>query len=87
MLGRLAYVHQEDVRWSKEFITQLQKKKIFRSKTALDVGGGIGRVASHVLKICFDNVDMLEQNARFVEASKENFAKNRIRTRFCLPIQ
>ena len=60
MLGGLAYVHGDDVAWSRKFIKVLQKKKVIRDKAVLDVGAGIGRVSSYCLKDCFVSVDMLE---------------------------
>lgn len=87
MLGGLAYVHSDDVAWSRKFIKGLQKKKVIRDKAVLDIGAGIGRVSSYCLKDCFVNVDMLEQNKVFIEASETNFAKGRIRNRFNIPVQ
>lgn len=87
MLGGLAYVHSDDVAWSRKFIKGLQKKKVIRDKAVLDVGAGIGRVSSYCLKDCFVSVDMLEQNKAFIDASETNFAKGRIRNRFNIPVQ
>ncbi|CAL6097375.1 S-adenosylmethionine-dependent_methyltransferase [Hexamita inflata] len=87
MLGGLSYVHIPETRSSVQFLKDLKSQKLFKYKTVLDIGGGIGRVSSHVLKQMFDNVDMLEQSELFINESKVNFAKNHIRNRFCCSIQ
>jgi ubiquinone/menaquinone biosynthesis C-methylase UbiE len=60
MLGGLEFVHEDETRWSREFLTTLKHKRLIKTDSCLDVAAGIGRVSSFVLKYLFDNVDMVE---------------------------
>lgn len=87
MLGGLSYIHPEESAWSVRTLKDLASRGIIKTSTALDCGGGIGRVSTYVLKPTVDTVDMVEACQSFVDASRKNFAKAAIRNRFCCRLE
>ncbi|KAJ8960969.1 hypothetical protein NQ318_020272 [Aromia moschata] len=72
MLGGFGFISQTDIKGSKMLLKQL-----FNSKTppgrkyALDCGAGIGRISKFLLTDLFDKVDLVEQNAAFLQQAKK----------------
>lgn len=70
MLGGLGKLDSRDVAANRKFFDGLRRRvTTFGDKRVLDVGAGIGRVTKHFLIHLFDNVDMLEQNPKYLEES------------------
>lgn len=71
MLGGFGFISQTDIQGSHQLL-----KELFRSKNppgrsyALDCGAGIGRISKFLLTELFDQVDLVEQNADFLERAK-----------------
>jgi hypothetical protein len=68
MLGGYEMISQQDSKGSLEFLHSL-------SGYALDCGAGIGRVSLMLIQL-FDNVDLLEQDSKFIQVAKAQFAGN-----------
>jgi protein N-terminal methyltransferase len=77
VLGGNDYVHDIDVAESKNFITKLLEKKLIFPGSVLDCGAGIGRVTNSVLQHYFQEVDVVEQDEKFVDFCKEAFKGNK----------
>lgn len=77
MLGGWTNVNTDDINESKKLLKKLLKP-INRNENpvlrALDCGAGIGRVTKFVLSKYFDEIDLLEQNEKFLIKSKEYLA-------------
>lgn len=69
MLGGMGDLDARDVAASRRFLEKLLNTPE-PSDVALDVGAGIGRVTKHLLGGLFGTVDMLEQNAGYLERSR-----------------
>lgn len=54
---------------------------------ALDCGAGIGRVAQHVLLRRFGTVDLVEQDARFLQQAKQELPAARVGSCVCASLQ
>lgn len=73
MLGGLDALHTRDITASRNFLDALVRRHSLvsgASARCLDVGAGIGRVTKGLLLPAFGTVDMLEQNAAYLEESK-----------------
>ncbi|XP_064213119.1 N-terminal Xaa-Pro-Lys N-methyltransferase 1 isoform X2 [Tribolium castaneum] len=72
MLGGFGHISQTDIRDSK-----LLLKQLFNSKEppgrghALDCGAGIGRITKHLLSDFFDQIDLVEQNPKFLSQAEQ----------------
>ncbi|KAJ2401878.1 hypothetical protein GGI23_001102 [Coemansia sp. RSA 2559] len=77
MLGGLEIVHDPDIRGSSSFLAKLRSDTSLRVGTgyACDCGAGIGRVTKHFLLKHFDKVDLVEQNAKFLETAETSYLK------------
>nr|CAI5850838.1 unnamed protein product [Callosobruchus analis] len=72
MLGGFANISQTDIKGSKLLLKQLfNSKKPPGRKCALDCGAGIGRITKFLLTDFFEKVDLVEQNATFIEQAKK----------------
>jgi protein N-terminal methyltransferase len=71
MLGGLDNLHVRDINASRAFLGILESRHGLRVKDgiALDVGAGIGRITKELLLPLFPVVDMLDQNALYLEES------------------
>ncbi|PVU86484.1 hypothetical protein BB559_004270 [Furculomyces boomerangus] len=91
MLGGLKIVHGPDIRDSKQFLkAALKHHNIITSEQetsgnvidnglyVLDCGAGIGRVSKFLLSEFFSKIDIVEQNAKFVETAKNNYLSDLI---------
>jgi len=79
MLGGFEEISEIDVGASKRFLSEFLEKKqrpTGRSR-ALDCGAGIGRVSKLLLTDLFDEVDMLEQNQKFLNKADEYLGDKR----------
>ncbi|KAL0274221.1 UNVERIFIED_CONTAM: hypothetical protein PYX00_006693 [Menopon gallinae] len=79
MLGGFGNISNIDIQGSELFLKKLLNLKDKPGqKRALDCGAGIGRITKNLLCKYFDKVDLVEQNEKFVEASKRflSFEKN-----------
>ncbi|ENN76187.1 hypothetical protein HUJ04_002336 [Dendroctonus ponderosae] len=71
MLGGLGSVSTTDIQGSKTLLKQLLNSKFPPGRSyALDCGAGIGRITKFLLSELFDQVDMVEQNAAFLETAE-----------------
>eukprot|EP00927_Polykrikos_kofoidii_P049651 TRINITY_DN43686_c0_g1_i1.p1 TRINITY_DN43686_c0_g1~~TRINITY_DN43686_c0_g1_i1.p1 ORF type:complete len:258 (+),score=43.00 TRINITY_DN43686_c0_g1_i1:63-776(+) len=89
VLGGFGCTSEPDVRESKQFLQDLCKDAVPPSfRNALDVGAGIGRISSMLLLPQFQRVDLLEQNARLLDAAREQFKDEaRVERFLCEPLQ
>lgn len=72
MLGGFGHISQVDVQTSRIFLQQLFKSKNPPGRTyAADCGAGIGRISKHLLLNIFDKVDLIEQNAIFLDRARD----------------
>ncbi|XP_017784333.1 PREDICTED: N-terminal Xaa-Pro-Lys N-methyltransferase 1 [Nicrophorus vespilloides] len=72
MLGGYGHVSQTDIQGSRHFLkTVFQGSDSPGTETALDCGAGIGRITKHLLSTIFMKVDLVEQNAEFLEQAKD----------------
>ncbi|KAJ2718677.1 hypothetical protein GGI07_005647 [Coemansia sp. Benny D115] len=78
MLGGLEEVHGPDIRDSLLFLQKLRKdpSNSTGSGYACDCGAGIGRVTKHFLSTQFDKVDLVEQNAGFLQTATDTYLKS-----------
>eukprot|EP00871_Galdieria_phlegrea_P003778 jgi/Galph1/4400/GphlegSOOS_G3086.1 len=84
MLGGYSNLSTLDIDTSAQFLEKL----ILPSKElALDVGSGIGRVASKLLMTRFKQVDLLEPNEEFVAYAKKTLDASRLGWTFCCAMQ
>ncbi|KAJ2656459.1 hypothetical protein IWW48_005022 [Coemansia sp. RSA 1200] len=78
MLGGLEMVHTPDMRGSSSFLAKLRSDPALLqlgTGYACDCGAGIGRVSKHFLLKHFDRVDLVEQNAQFLEMAETKYLK------------
>ncbi|GFG29037.1 hypothetical protein Cfor_02069 [Coptotermes formosanus] len=76
VLGGFGFISQTDIQGSLSFLKQLFKLQNPPGHgRALDCGAGIGRITKHLLLRFFDKVDLVEQNALFLEESKNFIGK------------
>ncbi|XP_072014616.1 N-terminal Xaa-Pro-Lys N-methyltransferase 1-B-like [Amphiura filiformis] len=72
MLGGYGHISSKDIGGSiqflKPFLTCEWDDRVLNER-ALDCGAGIGRVSKHLLLPLFQQVDMVEQNQKFVDAA------------------
>ncbi|KAK4524527.1 hypothetical protein GAYE_SCF04G2428 [Galdieria yellowstonensis] len=84
MLGGYADLSDIDIRSSWLFLQSLQ---LSFKRTALDVGSGIGRVASKLLANLFEQVDLLEPNVDFLERAKQSLSESQLGRVFACGMQ
>lgn len=66
MLGGFAPINAADIRGSLAYLQSMYRlKPAPKRRYALDCGAGIGRVTKHLLLPLYEQVDAVEQNARF----------------------
>lgn len=83
MLGGLSVVSPTDIQSSSQFLGEIFKMKPTPNKNrALDCGAGIGRVTKHLLGKFFTQVDLVEQDANFVQKANEYLYLNGVRLPF-----
>jgi protein N-terminal methyltransferase len=66
MLGGFSTLHEPDIKDSSTFLSRW----LPTGRLALDVGAGIGRVASSLLAPHFDGVSVLESDSRFISQAQ-----------------
>lgn len=71
MLGGNDKLNEIDLNESKIFIENYISKKIFKTKSLLELGAGVGRVTM-LLKEYFEEIYLVEQSSNFVNTAKEN---------------
>lgn len=82
MLGGFERIADTDAQGSIRFLAR------FSGGVGLDCGAGIGRVTATVLTRLFDTVDLVEQEPKFIEAAKANFAGNKqVANFYCCGLQ
>lgn len=88
VLGGWEETHLPDIKCSNELLAGLIYSKQLKSGKALDCGAGIGRVTEYVLLNHFEMIDLMEQDEKFVNKSKEILKDNpKIRNITCSPLQ
>ncbi|XP_015191261.1 PREDICTED: N-terminal Xaa-Pro-Lys N-methyltransferase 1 [Polistes dominula] len=89
MLGGFGFLSGKEIDGSSRFLSSLFKLINPPSKQhALDCGAGIGRVTKNLLLKYFENVDLLEQNPKFIESAKTYLESNISRIGFhCSALQ
>jgi protein N-terminal methyltransferase len=68
------HVQEADIKASCELLEGLIKTKKLNPDKVLDCGAGIGRVTNNVLVKYFTECDLLEQDEKFIQFSKEFFS-------------
>ncbi|MES1908532.1 MAG: hypothetical protein MHM6MM_001450 [Cercozoa sp. M6MM] len=83
MLGGLTQVHNVDVAHTGRFLDAIEFRQRQR---CVDLGGGIGRVASSVLVPRFQQVDLVDATPHFVEKAKQSHG-DKLHLVQCQPMQ
>lgn len=65
-----------DIKCSNELLFGLVRSLNLHTHYALDCAAGIGRVTQYVLTNYYDNVDLVEQDVKFINKAKELLANN-----------
>ncbi|KAK7789559.1 hypothetical protein R5R35_010492 [Gryllus longicercus] len=72
MLGGFGFISNTDIQGSQAFLKQLFKMNEPPGRGhALDCGAGIGRITKHLLIPNFDQVDLVEQDPKFISEAKK----------------
>jgi protein N-terminal methyltransferase len=71
VLGGFGHLSPVDIDSSKEFLLELDKSQPVTFGRAIDCGAGVGRIAEKLLCALFSQVDLVEQNAAYVEKARE----------------
>lgn len=70
ILGGYEQISNTDIEGSKAFLHKvLTRQTSSGTKLALDCGAGIGRITKHVLIPCFEMVELVEQNEKFINTA------------------
>ncbi|MCQ2818931.1 MAG: N-terminal Xaa-Pro-Lys N-methyltransferase 1 [archaeon] len=77
VLGGWGETHLPDVKCSNELISGLIKTNILNPGRALDCAAGIGRVTQFVLVNFFEEIELFEQDSKFVNKAKELLSSNK----------
>ncbi|KAJ1498205.1 hypothetical protein HMI56_005132, partial [Coelomomyces lativittatus] len=72
MLGGFSDLDSIDVKASSEFILSLISEGHIQTQSVCDGGAGIGRVTKHLLSKHFDTIDLVEQDAHFINTAKQD---------------
>ncbi|XP_061716037.1 N-terminal Xaa-Pro-Lys N-methyltransferase 1-like [Cydia pomonella] len=76
VLGGYEHISDIDIKGSKAFLNDiLALKNAPGTKLALDCGAGIGRIAQNLLIPLFDEVDLVEQEERFLSAAEKRIGE------------
>jgi len=70
VLGGFGILNDPDIKSSIKFLTYLFEKKMIKKGRAIDCGAGIGRVSKELLCHIFEEVDLIDQNPKYVEEAK-----------------
>ncbi len=76
VLGGFAELNQDDINDSIEFLEDLLNQGFVSGFTALDSCAGIGRVTHFVLQKYFSEIDLFDQEQKFINQAKINFINN-----------
>ncbi|BAB09152.1 unnamed protein product [Arabidopsis thaliana] len=98
VLGGYGHVNDADIIGSEVFLKTLLQERLVNNVganqhlVALDCGSGIGRITKNLLIRYFNEVDLLEPVAQFLDAARENLASAGSETHkatnfFCVPLQ
>lgn len=89
MLGGFGKISHLDIEGSNKFLKGLFKMdKGPGNIRALDCGAGIGRITKHLLSRHFVTVDMVEQNAKFLEKANDYMQQSsKLGNLFCCGLQ
>ena len=77
MVGGFEDSNLPDIKCSIELLSGLIRTNQLNPKRALDCGAGIGRITENILAKFFEEIDLLEQNEKFVAYCKEIFKNNK----------
>ncbi|KAJ0252620.1 Alpha N-terminal protein methyltransferase 1 [Hirschfeldia incana] len=99
VLGGYGHVNDADITGSEVFLKTLIQERLLvngagtnQHLVALDCGSGIGRITKNLLIRYFNEVDLLEPVAQFLDVARENLASIGSETHkatnfFCVPLQ
>ncbi|KAF5729277.1 putative Protein C9orf32 [Tripterygium wilfordii] len=100
VLGGFGQVNDADINGSEAFLNTLLAERFVdggksRHLVALDCGSGIGRITKNLLLRYFNEVDLLEPVAHFLDAARESLAPenhtapdmHKATNFFCVPLQ
>ncbi|PIM98495.1 Protein N-terminal methyltransferase [Handroanthus impetiginosus] len=100
VLGGYGHVNEPDIKGSEEFLNSLLTERFpdagrGRRLVALDCGSGIGRITKNLLIRYFNEVDLLEPVAHFLDTARRNLAPENLMVTedykavnfFCVPLQ
>ncbi len=65
-----------DIKSSNELMKDLIQNKIINSNRAIDCCAGVGRVTSNVLMNYFQEIDIMEQDEKYIQKCKSDFSSN-----------
>lgn len=84
MLGGFSFLTTMDIRDSNVFLRKLfQMKNGPSNGKVLDCGAGIGRITENLLCKHFEQVDLLEQDEKFLEKAKLKFQGTNVQNFYC----
>jgi len=91
MMGGLSYISARDLHTSTEFLKHFlggnHRGRRPSNGLALDCGAGIGRVTKNLLLPLFQEVDMVEQSAAFLEEAKKFVNSERVKNYYNFGLQ
>ncbi|KAL0737122.1 hypothetical protein Bca4012_013332 [Brassica carinata] len=97
VLGGYGHVNDADIIGSEVFLKTLLQERLVNGGTnqhlvALDCGSGVGRITKNLLIRYFNEVDLVEPVAQFLDAARENLASTGSETHkaanfLCVPLQ
>ncbi|KAF3591314.1 hypothetical protein DY000_02024464 [Brassica cretica] len=97
VLGGYGHVNDADIIGSEVFLKILLQERLLNGETnqhlvALDCGSGVGRITKNLLIRYFNEVDLVEPVAQFLDAARKNLASTASETHkatnfFCVPLQ
>jgi protein N-terminal methyltransferase len=76
VLGGNEQVHETDVKTSNELLEGLIQNNMITPNKVLDCGAGIGRVTNNVLQNHFQEIDIMEQDDKYISYCQDYFKEN-----------
>jgi len=70
VLGGFPELNTPDIKASKKLLAHFLESKEISNERAIDCGAGVGRVSKELLVYFFQEVDLVDQNAKYVDEAK-----------------
>lgn len=88
VLNGFGELNKPDIEFSNKLLERLINSNMINTEKVLDCAAGVGRVSEYVLVNHFKQVDMFEQEEKFVNEAKQKFKNNsRVCSITCSSIQ